>query len=236
MKILSLNIWEGKVLKPLKEFILNHSQEVDIFCFQEVLRQDQFNLYDQIQEVLPEFNGYFTEQIDGVGIATFVRKTIKVEKSCSFLILSAQEVNHLKMANGSSYYPRMLQAVSIKEPELTILNFHGVPGNLKQDTKERELQTKRLEEAINNFNNPRILVGDFNLNPDTKAITELEKYFVNPIKSSSYKTTRSKFYDKGEIMPFADYIFVSPDIKIKKFFVLPDEVSDHLPVLLEFEI
>ena len=33
---------------------------------------------------------------------------------------------------------------------------------------------------------------------------------------------------------FADYILVSPDIVVKHFQVLPDEVSDHAPLLVEF--
>ena len=36
-----------------------------------------------------------------------------------------------------------------------------------------------------------------------------------------------------ELLPFADYIFVSKDIKVKDFKVLPDEVSDHLALSIE---
>jgi len=36
-------------------------------------------------------------------------------------------------------------------------------------------------------------------------------------------------------LPFADYAFASKNIKINQFQVLPDEVSDHLALLLDFE-
>jgi len=35
-------------------------------------------------------------------------------------------------------------------------------------------------------------------------------------------------------LPFADYAFISKDLKLNNFAVLPDEVSDHLALLVEF--
>jgi hypothetical protein len=34
---------------------------------------------------------------------------------------------------------------------------------------------------------------------------------------------------------FADYVFASPEIKVKSFEVPNNEVSDHLPLILEIE-
>ena len=34
---------------------------------------------------------------------------------------------------------------------------------------------------------------------------------------------------------FADYTFVIPEIKVNEFKMLPDEVSDHLAMYLDFE-
>mgnify|MGYP005614982393 FL=1 len=123
--------------------------------------------------------------------------------------------------------------LSIGEPKINIFNFHGIPGNLKQDTLEREVQTKRLNDVLEKYSNPKIIVGDFNLNPDTKGISDLENKMVNLMKGSPYKTTRTRFYTRKDIMPFADYIFTSRDIKVKEFKVLPDEVSDHCALFLE---
>ena len=38
MKIISLNIWGGRVHKPLLDFLKNHT-EVDVFCLQEVYHE-----------------------------------------------------------------------------------------------------------------------------------------------------------------------------------------------------
>ena len=79
-----------------------------------------------------------------------------------------------------------------------------------------------------------ILAGDFNLNPDTQSIKMIEEFSLkNLIKEFSITDTRTSFYKKEN--RFADYIFVSPDICVKNFKVLPDEVSDHAPLYLEID-
>lgn len=55
----------------------------------------------------------------------------------------------------------------------------------------------------------------------------------NLIKDFGITSTRSSYYKKP--VRFADYTFVSEGIKINDFKVLPDEVSDHLAMYLDFE-
>jgi hypothetical protein len=47
---------------------------------------------------------------------------------------------------------------------------------------------------------------------------------INLVKDYNVTSTRSSHYPKEE--KFADYIFVSKDIEVKDFKVLPDEVND----------
>jgi len=244
MKLISLNAWCGIKYELLKEFLKYQSKDVDIFCFQEIrngeyLNQieeasERINLFGDLKNILPDFDCYFTEMVPGVGIASFVRKNIKVEKAESKQILTAQETKHLSMPNGESYYPRVIQSIYLKNRDLIIHNFHGISGNFKKDTPERDLQTNRLLEIINNSVKSQILVGDFNLDMNTEAILKLENQMKNLVKAGGFKTTRNSNYNKIDVLPFADYAFVSKDIKINQFEVLPDEVSDHLALLLDF--
>ncbi len=55
----------------------------------------------------------------------------------------------------------------------------------------------------------------------------------NLIKEYSVQSTRSSYYKKE--LRFADYMFVSPEVNITDFKVLPDEVSDHLAMYLDFK-
>ena len=44
--------------------------------------------------------------------------------------------------------------------------------------------------------------------------------------------TRSLLKNRPEIV---DYVIVSPEVEVENFKVLNEEVSDHLPLYLEFE-
>jgi len=244
MKLISLNAWCGIKYELLKDFLECQSKDVNIFCFQEIrngeyLNQteetnERTNLFEDLKDILPDFVGYFTEMAPGVGIASFVRKNIEVEKIESEQILTAQETKHLAMPNGESYYPRVIQSVYLKKYDLIIHNFHGIPGDSKKDTPERDLQISRLLTIVNNSVKSQIIVGDFNLDMNTEAILKLESQLQNLVKENGFKTTRNSNYNKIDVLPFADYAFASKDIKINQFEVLPDEVSDHLALFLDF--
>ncbi|MFA5841135.1 MAG: endonuclease/exonuclease/phosphatase family protein [Candidatus Paceibacterota bacterium] len=244
MKLISLNTWCGKIYEPLKKFIEDNANETDIFCFQEIRNgkyldrweaEDEVeDLFEKIENILPNFKGYFTEMTPGLGLATYIKNTLEVEKFYSSTVLSSEELEDIEKFENRTTKPRVIQVITLKN-KLSILNFHGIYGGYKKDTKERELQTKRIQEILIKLDEPKILIGDFNLNPDTNAVAELEKLMRNLIKENNINATRSDLYEEKEIMPFADYAFVSKDINIKDFRVLQDEVSDHLPLFLEIK-
>lgn len=244
MKLVSLNVWCGVKYEELKKFLKYQSKDIDIFCFQEVrngkyLNQaeninEKIKLFKDMETILPGFTGYFAEMASGVGLAAFVRNGIEVSQVKSVQIMASEDLEHLSGVNGVKFYPRTLQSLYLKDGNLIIHNFHGIPKGDKKDTPERVLQTQRLLEIIDSNDASQILVGDFNLNIDTEAIAKLESRMRNLIKGSEFKTTRNSNYEYFEIMPFADYIFVSEGIKVDKFKVLPDEASDHLALLLDF--
>jgi exonuclease III len=68
---------------------------------------------------------------------------------------------------------------------------------------------------------------------DGQSLAILEEGMKNLIKEYGVTDTRSSLYTKP--IRFADYILVSPEIRINNFKVLAEEVSDHLPMVLEFE-
>ena len=240
MQLISLNTWGGRV-RGINEFIAGKKDSTDIFCFQEVhndspesereVAEEQFDFYEKVRTILPDFEGYFSSNFFGVGMVMFIRKNIEVESFDSYTILSAEE---LASMGEPGRYSRVLQQLVIKESKLSIYNFHGIAGGGKVDNEERNIQCRRVLEIINKDGNRKILTGDFNLNPNTKLITALEKIMQNPLKQSRFKTTRSELYKLRSILPFADYCFLSPGLKVQDFQVLPDVVSDHLALQVEF--
>lgn len=109
------------------------------------------------------------------------------------------------------------------------------------------MRLRQSEKIINFFNDKKglkIIGGDFNLNPDTKSVMMFEKAgYRNLIKEFDIKSTRNKlswkqFKNQPDFVKqyFADYVFVSSDVKVKDFTVPYNEISDHLPLILDFDI
>jgi endonuclease/exonuclease/phosphatase family metal-dependent hydrolase len=242
-KLVSLNIWGGHIRKPLLEFVKSN-QDIDIFCFQEVYHNAQhkisaddkevtLNIFSEIQAHLPEHQAYFLPVVAGIyGIGMFVQRDIKV--------ISHGEVithkNPIYEGRGPTH-GRSIQWIECQSNgnKFYVINVHGLwNGKGKTDSPARILQSKRIRQFMDSLEHPIVLCGDFNLKPDTESMKILDAGMNNMITLHNILSTRTTLYKKAE--KFADYIITSPEIKVNTFTVMPDEVSDHAPLLLDFEL
>ncbi|KKU05473.1 MAG: Endonuclease/exonuclease/phosphatase [Parcubacteria group bacterium GW2011_GWA2_45_30] len=216
MKLITLNIWGGKVYAPLMAFLKEHAEEVDIFCLQEVFNtsmeeeipsEARIKIFSEIGSVLTSFTGFHAPITIGWDF------TGKPESR-------PRNVQYVRFSQNGIHY--------------TICNFHGhwKPHTNKEDLPERIEQSQKIVEFLKPEKSKKILCGDFNLAPHTQSIRILEDGMRNLVKEYGITSTRSHYYTKDG--KFADYILVSPEVEVKDFKVLPDVVSDHLPLYLEF--
>jgi len=254
MKLISLNIWGGIVYEPLMNFIAAQSPAIDIFCFQEIFRTDsdvktykgaRMNIYTEIQNRLPEHQGFFAPAQDGLaqgdlvdfpvssGLAIFIKKSLTVKKCADIFV-----VHERNSFQGSGFsLGRNVQYLEFARDgrKCTIANFHGLwDGQPKVDTPDRLQQSHNIKAFLDQIQTPKIICGDFNLLPTTESLRIVKEGLVDLIEKNHISSTRSHYYLKEA--RFADYAIVSPDIKINEFTVWSDAVSDHLPLYLDFEI
>ncbi|NNM58705.1 MAG: endonuclease/exonuclease/phosphatase family protein [Legionellales bacterium] len=242
MKLITLNIWGGCVRDPLLQFIQTHS-EVDVWCLQEVYhsaadkistddRDVSLDIYSDIQDILTDHKAFFRPTVQGIyGIASFVKKNIKVIEEGEVSI----HHNHDYPGTGPAH-SRNLQWLTCHHNDKTysIMNLHALwNGQGKTDTPDRIAQSHKIKAFIDTVKTPKIVCGDFNLRPDTKSLHIIENGLNNLIAQYNVTSTRTSLYKKEE--KFADYIFTSPELSVNDFKVLPDEVSDHSALLLDFE-
>lgn len=246
MKIITLNTWGGRIHKEMQDFLIKN-QDVDVFCFQEIYHNathihvaqggidPNLELFNDIARSLPRHNGYFrTHYLETYGLAIFVKEELEVvlEDEC-FVHKFKGYVPEDIVAN----HARNVQVVIVKTKieKLNIFNFHGLwNGKGKTDSEERLNQSKKLSEYIEQFDGEKIVCGDFNLEPNTESIKIIEDLPMrNLIKEYTVTSTRTSLYSKEG--RYADYIFVSENIKVKTFKVLPEEVSDHSALFLEIQ-
>ena len=258
MKLICLNTWGGKIYRPLINFIQNHSNKTDIFCFQEVFKttsnvkikyERRINLYEELSKILTNHQGYFSSSIQNYvifsrtnvyktdfdlefGLSIFIDKRIPVSSFGDFFVYGGKNTFNPDNLNT---LPRNVQHLAFTKSgkKFIILNIHGIwHKEGKNDSSSRLEQSRKINKFLDKQVGGKILCGDFNLNSDTESIRILEKNLRNLIKEYHIQTTRNKLYPGPE--KFADYIFVSKDIKVTNFQVPDIEVADHLPMILQF--
>lgn len=244
MKLISLNTWGGILKRDLEVFIKEQAKDTDIFCFQEVfdnavnarkvLGDIDINLYGTLVSWLPGYESFYApSQTDDEGLAIFIKPNIKPHAVGDIFVhryLDAMESDDGKTIGRNIQY---LQFTN-EGQDYTIINFHGLwNGGGKGDSEDRLNQSRNIRKFIDGLETQHvILIGDYNLEPDTESIAILAKGMRNLITEYGITSTRSHYYSKP--VKFADYAIVSPEVKIEKFAVLQYPVSDHLPLLLEF--
>jgi exonuclease III len=145
MKIITLNMWGGRVYEPLKEFILKN-QDVDVFCFQEVYhcvedKDSEFvseiaaELFKDLENWLPNHIGFFRPHAgDFWGLAMFIKKSLPVLEEGELFV---HKHKGWYSPENKHFYPKNIQYIktSINNKEITVVNFHGHwTGNGKGDT------------------------------------------------------------------------------------------------------
>ncbi len=254
MKIITLNTWGGLAGKEkLLAFFEQYRNTIDVFCLQEIWAApypdlkgqkiaqrelDQENIMTQgkqeIASVLSHHYAYFRPHyFDHYGLLVFARKDIKFFDEGEVFVYKHK--GYIPTGDVGNH-ARNIQylTLGIDGKKITIINFHGLwNGKGKKDCTERIEQSQKIASFLRSLKGEIVFCGDFNLLPDTLSMAILEKCGLrNLIKECAITSTRTSFYEKPD--KFADYILVSKGIVVKNFKVLPEEVSDHSPLLIEF--
>ncbi len=114
--------------------------------------------------------------------------------------------------------------------KIKIIDVHGIWNLTRMGDDRTVAQSEFILAELSKDKIPTIVAGDFNLLPESPSIKMLEPYLTNLSRKYKLKTTRPA---KNMIV---DYIFVTDDIKVKNFMVVDTCVSDHLPLVLDFDI
>jgi len=256
MKLVTLNTWGGRAGKDLLlSFFRSHKDDVDIFCLQEVFAAQ----YDGFDKQLTANQKLDVSMFMNQGMQD-IRDTLGDEYATLYhphfhdlfglMMVSKQKYPILENGdifvhkhkgyvseNDIANHARNIQhaKMDINGKLVTVINFHGLwNGKGKTDSEERIQQSKNIVSFLKGVKGEIILVGDFNLRPDTESLALLEATGLrNMITEYGITSTRTSYYKKEET--FADYVLVTDGIDVTDFKVLPDEVSDHSALLLEFE-
>lgn len=178
------------------------------------------------------------------GIATFVRKKIPIfGHRADFVFEEYRNIPQIEKPT-----PRIMHALRVCDPHtgrpLVVAHMHGlwIPEG-KHSTPERMRQAALFGQYISDLTREGdgvVACGDFNILPDDPSF-DLWKATNNlhDLIGPAFSGTRTHYYyndPKKKGLPlFADYMLVSPQVRVEKVDVLyNDVVSDHCPITLEF--
>ena len=247
IKFLNLNIWYGKLLDDVIKFI--KKENPDIISLQEVydgkkMSPKWLNSYSLIKKELnykyssfaPAF--YVEEKGKRINQGQVILSRYPVINQKIFFY----DIPYGKFifpAKDFSRVPRNLQKIrlNIKGKNLNIFNTQGIWGKDQLDNARRIKMSKKIIGQIRGKKYV-ILSGDFNVNPQTTTIKNIEKFLRNPFKKKLITTINPKRINKAinERKSILDMVFVSSYIRILNFYCPKVDVSDHMPLIIVFEI
>lgn len=259
MKLLNLNICikldnNDKIIDLIKE------QNPDICTFQEAMNGTEESCFEMYQsknklvamqeypfsEFAPLFiakgvskNGIITRDFGGKAEqGSLILSKYNIAKHDNQFYYNEYRYEYDATNFREKDWCRSIQNVilDIQDKKIQIINVHGIWNKDKigdnRTIAQSEFILSQIREDI-----ACIVLGDFNLLPNTKSIQMINRKMKNLIDIYNIKSTRPTFndgLDKGNIV--CDYIFVNDKIKVNDFKVLQSNASDHLPLLLDFEI
>ncbi len=228
MKIVFLNVWGEHMQESLADYLAKQARDTDIFCFQEAT-ESMKRACSAVLSHYREISDYkYISEHENFPQATFVRKDIAV--------LSSGTLMHDDMDRGLAVYVK----IRVEGSEVYVCNVHGNSRPVeKLDDAGRLAFSKGLISFFENKDVPVVIGGDFNLLPETESVSMFERVgYRDLIQEFDIDTTRNRLvWDRYPVkMNYSDYAFINNKMQLLSFSVPKNEVSDHLPLILNIGI
>lgn len=244
MRLLQINIWQGRLLKNFVKLI--KELDPDIITFQELCSSGDIEseFFNNLEVINEEFD--YPHQVFS---PTHSFPMMKYNINFGNAIISKQPFTktHTVFTNLEfkenfdfkldDYNIRNFvhSELEVKGKRLNVITHHGhhISGT-KDGNDETKRQMQMIKDYIDSLEGGVILTGDFNLSPQSESLNVLNSKLTNLCIKHNIDNTRNEFASAA--IQVCDYIFVNDEIKVEKFEVVDKVVSDHQVLLLDFNI
>ncbi|MCL2037663.1 endonuclease/exonuclease/phosphatase family protein [Candidatus Saccharibacteria bacterium] len=253
MKLIQINTWQGRIAPKLLQFI--EHEKPDLICTQEIFDSEhdtpapdgQFNLGKEIRKVSGLEHTWFSPRLS-VDIAgeeipqgnmIFSRWPLLDQRT---ILIRGKPIWHATRKDPDRNVSVNLQIVKLKinDQEMILANHHGYvarnTGERFGDKVSLRSMSKVAKELRKFADYPLILSGDMNVISKTSTMRVFRNFLRDLTAENHIENTLSPIHRFNK--PVAcDHILVNDKILVKNFAVRDQElVSDHLPLVLDFEI
>lgn len=252
-KLITLNVWIGGVLfDRIVDFL--RTEDADIILLQEVLQGDdaslpvQYRSFEALTQALDYPHSAFAPSMIDIfpwgdipnGNAILSRFPITHHVSTPFdPTLDSSTPRSPFDPNAWPVTPRSLQHAVLASPDadLNIFNFQGI-WDLDGDNVSPKRETMRdvILHAIEGKKHV-IVAGDTNAKHTNPVMRALETPLLNVFGHSlttSFNMRRKN--NPGYATAVVDMIYASRDLRVSRRTCPDVDISDHLPLVAEFEI
>lgn len=255
MKLVQLNAWMGRLNNLVIDFV--KSENPDILCLQEVFSSDApvaypenrlFDTFGLIKET-GLFNDYYFSpgvQMDiAGGTADFgnaIFSKFPITRKETVFTDGDSLVKHFtsildEEAKCNPARTLQLIDIAIGNQVFTVANqhFHWARSPLGDEVSAEKMRI--ATDAIKGFagDNPLIVSGDFNIVNESPAMRVFDGWLRDLTSEYRIDTTLSGLKYK-DLKVACDHILVSNRITVNNFEVKNKVVSDHFPLILEFDV
>lgn len=250
-KVVQLNIWLGQFLEETVDFLLD--QNADVVCLQEVtsggygeFAHGKPRVFEQLLEKTG-YNGVFapmwevkTPNVFEMGVAILSKHKLSNEQSEFYFKNKIFRKEGLTIGKpGSIEFPGLLlnADVEIGGKIFKVKTTHFLWSMFPETTKDQVDAINKLTEKIDGEND-FILTGDFNVTDKSVVYKKLiDAGFTDDRPENTLHTLHPTIHKVGSKEIAVDFVFhKGENFKILNTSVPVVPVSDHLPVVVEYEI
>ena len=246
MKLVQLNIWQGRLLKQVVEFL--EREQPDILCLQEVYSSriasplfDFLSSLEIIQQRFASYHTFFSPSYD----------MTLLDKQFSFgnAILSRFPLDDAQttFVSGAFHsYKRMEDYVpntrnfqrAIVRPKngkpFCLFNHHAYWEITPQGSPTSVEKMQLVANAIAQAPHPTIFSGDLNVVASSPAMQPIHKIMRDLTGEHQVPDTLSSLGKAHNVA--CDHICVTQDVTVQQFTVSDELVSDHRALILQFTV
>lgn len=242
MKILQLNVWDGRIKGALAEFFTN--AEFDVICLQEAVWSEKDEglrgLFVTVDEIKELTGLKYEMRSSNWGMRIFSGDNVMEQGN---VILSREEIvdertelvhgEYKMIESGRDFYEHGLTLQIAKLASgVSIVNHHGYwqPDPLGNETTVEVM--RKVAGCLRDIEGPLVMCGDLNITHASPAMRELD-FLQDLTDEYGVDNTLCGLKFNGKVA--CDHILVNKEVEVRKFEVLDQLVSDHKGLMVEIE-
>lgn len=247
LKLLHLNIFQGKFLPQIIDFV--KEQDFDILQFQEVSggsmskggmwtgSRESFttanpetvgiDCFQTIKESLGMagvLNTTIAKRADAasyIGNATFFKPSLPFQKTQELFLQPYKEIGDTPIPSEQLPRAALLTTFAFPKKEITFINTHLAWGPNHRDETYKLTQAKKLYEHLQSLSSSFVLTGDFNVDKHSKIVSWFNTLAVNLVTEADITNTLNPNIHAAKVLfPIGlgvDFAFTTKDLTVTDF-------------------